>query len=227
MTGKDPLVALQKAIGYQFTDQELFHRSLTHSSRVGERSFERLEFLGDRVLGLTLADALFRKFGDADEGELAPRFNQLVRKEACAEVARSIDLGDALFLSRSEDSHGGRKKTAILGDAMEAIIAAVHLEGGYDIARQMILRLWQPLLERADDPTQDPKSSLQEWSQGNNLGIPDYDTIDRTGPDHAPQFTVQVKIGGKNTAEGKGSSKQSAEQVAAKALLDKLGVVNG
>lgn len=223
----DALSALQSAIGYQFDDLELLTRSLTHSSLVGERSFERLEFLGDRVLGLTLADALFRKYGDADEGELAPRFNRLVRKEACADVARSINLGDALLLSRSEDSHGGREKTAILGDAMEGLIAAVHLEGGYEAAAQMILRLWKPMLDDADNPALDPKSSLQEWSQGKNLGIPEYKTIDRTGPDHAPQFTIQVKIEGKKAQKGQGSSKQAAEQVAAEALLINLGVING
>jgi len=227
MAGDVELARLQETIGHHFTDSELLRRALTHSSRIGERSFERLEFLGDRVLGLVLSDALFHKYGEADEGELAPRFNRLVRKESCADVARMIDLGSALILSRSEDSHGGRDKTAILGDAMEAVIAAVYLDGGYPAASAMILRLWQALLEKAGDPALDPKSALQEWSQGLNLGIPDYETLDRTGPDHAPLFTIRVRVPNNGTAEGQGASKQAAEQEAARALLAQLGLIDG
>lgn len=222
------LKALETALGYQFKNPELMRRALTHSSARGSgvRSDdnERLEFIGDRVLGLTMAELLGELMPTAREGDLARRFNQLVRREACASVARQIDLGSHLILSPSEADNGGRDKDTILADAMEALLAAIFLDGGFLKARAAVRMLWGPQCGQTSDRDQDAKSALQEWAQGRGMPLPRYIEISRIGPDHAPVFTAEVQIDGTRPARGEGASKRAAEQAAASAVLAREGV---
>ena len=222
-------------LGYQFTDRVLLKRALTHSSvrtaarKTGDHDNERLEFLGDRVLGLSIAELLSETYPSASEGELARIFNQLVRGETCAEVARSIALGEQLILSESEAGSGGREKVTILADACEAVLAAVFLEAGFDAARKVVRLHWSKRLATLPDEPADAKSALQEWAQGQGFDLPKYKELSREGPDHAPHFTTEVRVGGRKsplsrTAQGNGASKRAAEQSAATALLIKEGV---
>ena len=216
--------AFEERLGHTFKRPELLLRALTHSSisTPTRPDNQRLEFLGDRVLGLVMAEALFLADKSASEGQLAPRFNALVRKEACADMARAIDLGAVLKLGRSEMMTGGRRKLALLGDAMEAVIAAVYLDGGLPAARGIVARLWADYFANRITPPKDAKTALQEWSVAQGLGQPHYETRDRSGPDHAPVFVVAVVLPGGKSAEGQGTSKRTAEQEAAKALLQEL-----
>ncbi len=196
--------------------------ALTHASRISEDNNQRLEFLGDRVLGMVIAEALYRKRADASEGELAPFFAALVRKETCAEIAVKVGVPEAIHLSVAEASSGGRQKQAILGDAMEAVIAGVYLDSGLEAARDMTLRLWRPYLDGKRKLIADPKTALQEWSQARNLGLPRYRVVNREGPDHAPVFTMEVSVSDKDLAEATGPTKREAEQSAAKILLGQV-----
>ena len=218
------LIALQKRLGHDFADPGLLLRAVTHSSMTapGREDNQRLEFLGDRVLGLVMAEALLRADRAATEGTLAPRYNALVRKETCADVARDIDLGAALKLGRSEQMSGGRRKQALLGDAMEAVIAAVYLDAGFTAAQRLVLRLWGARIDTVEDDAKDAKTALQEWAQARGLGTPDYVLIDRSGPDHAPVFTIEVRLPGKRSARATAGNKRQAEQTAARSLLDQL-----
>ena len=212
-------------LGHQFNDPELLVRAVTHASisSATRPDNQRLEFLGDRVLGLVIAEALLAQDVNAPEGQLAPRFNALVRKETCAAVAREIGLGDVLKLGRSEMKSGGRRKEALLGDAMEAVIAAVYADAGFEAARDMVLRLWGDRVMTVAEDARDAKTSLQEWAQGRGQTPPAYIETAREGPDHAPVFTVEVRLASGETAAAKASSKRAAEQQAAKVLLAKLG----
>ena len=214
--------ALESRLGHAFADPSLLLAALTHGSRGGEGANERLEFLGDRVLGLVVADALLQADPEAREGLLAPRLNALVRKEACAAVAREVSLGDALKLGRSEMLSGGRKRDAMLGDAMEAVIAAVYLDGGFEAARAVVLRLWGSRIDQAPEDARDAKTSLQEWAQGRGLPPPSYEMIGREGPDHAPRFVIEARLATGEGARGEGTSKRVAEHAAAEALLKGL-----
>jgi len=216
--------AFMDRLGHRFAVPELLVRALTHSS-LGSPTRpdnQRLEFLGDRVLGLSMAEALFHADDRASEGQLAPRFNALVRKETCAAVAREIDLGEVLKLGRSEMMSGGRRKDALLGDAMEAVIAAVYLDAGFEVARALVLRLWAGRIAAVDRDARDPKTALQEWAQARGLPPPRYETLGREGPDHAPQFRIAVVLASGETEEARAGSKRQAEQAAAKALLERL-----
>ncbi|KPP90568.1 MAG: ribonuclease III Rnc [Rhodobacteraceae bacterium HLUCCA08] len=207
-------------LGHDFARPDLLVRALTHPSMGGTRGDnQRLEFLGDRVLGLVLAEALYQADAEAAEGQLAPRYNALVRKETCAEVARQIDLGAVLKLGRSEMKSGGRRKMALLGDAMEAVIAAVYLDAGFAAARDMVLRLWGPRIDAVDADARDAKTALQEWAQARGAPPPAYVEVARTGPDHAPQFTIEVRLQDGRSARAEAGSKRAAEQAAAAALL--------
>jgi ribonuclease-3 len=183
---------------------------------------QRLEFLGDRVLGLVVAEALLAADPRATEGELAPRLNALVRKETCAEVAGELDLGPALRLGRSEMLTGGRRKLALLGDAMEAVIAAVYLDGGFEAARALVLRAWGDRVRSVERAVRDAKTTLQEWAQARGLAPPAYVDLERVGPDHAPEFSVEARLGDGRAAEGRAASKRAAQQAAAEALLLRL-----
>jgi ribonuclease III len=222
---------VEKAIGYVFKDRALLTTALTHSSaRIAAQprsDYERLEFLGDRVLGLAIAEMVSSAFPDASEGDLARKFNRLVRGGTCALVAGRIGLGAQLVLSESEAVHGGRAKETILADAMEAILGAVFLEGGFDAARSVVRKLWGGLLEGLPDVAVDPKSALQEWAQGKGLPLPQYKEKARKGPDHAPKFISQVTVTGFDPTQGEGPSKRSAEQAAATAFLKSQNVWTG
>lgn len=219
-----PLRALSERLGHPFRDPSLLVRALTHGSRGGgEGDNQRLEFLGDRVLGLVMAEALLEADPAADEGRIAPRFNALVRRETCAEVAREVDLGAGLKLGRSEMLGGGRRKEALLADAMEAVIAAVYLDGGLEAARAVVLRLWGGRIAGAPEDARDAKSALQEWAQGRGLALPDYRLIARDGPDHAPRFVIEARLPTGEAERAEGATKRAAEHAAAAALLGRLG----
>lgn len=211
-------------LGHDFENPALLVRALTHASIASEArpDNQRLEFLGDRVLALVMSEALFQADISASEGQLAPRFNALVRRETCADVARAVDLGAALKLGRSELASGGRRKQALLADAMEAVIAAVYLDGGYEAARQVVLRLWGERIARVDSDARDAKTALQEWAQARGQVPPDYDEVSREGPDHAPVFTIRARLVSGETELASAPTKRQAEQAAAKALLDRL-----
>jgi ribonuclease-3 len=209
-------------LGHRFAEPELITRALTHASlsSATRPDNQRLEFLGDRVLGLVMAEAVLEQDAAASEGQLAPRFNALVRKETCAEVAREVDLGAVLRLGKSEMTTGGRRKTALLGDAMEAVIAAVYLDGGFDAAREVVLRLWGPRVAGVAEDARDAKTALQEWAQARGMAPPVYEELSRSGPDHAPVFRVAARLADGRMAEAEGRVKRQAEQAAARALLD-------
>ncbi|WP_419737758.1 ribonuclease III [Ruegeria sp.] len=216
--------AFQHRLGYKFSNPELLVRALTHGSvsSATRPDNQRLEFLGDRVLGLVMATALLEADKRASEGQLAPRFNALVRKEACADVARQIDLGAVLKLGRSEMLSGGRRKQALLGDAMEAVIAAIYRDAGFEAARDVILALWGDRIHTVESDARDAKTSLQEWAQARGQKPPSYIEVKRSGPDHAPVFTIAARLQDGAEAQATAGSKRQAEQAAAKALLDAL-----
>jgi ribonuclease III len=216
------LAAFQARIGHQFRAPALLVQALTHPSIAGPTrpDNQRLEFLGDRVLGLTIATALFSE--GQTEGQMAPRFNAMVRRETCAAVAAECGLGAVLKLGRSEMISGGRKKEATLADAMEAVIAAVYLDAGFDTARDVVLRLWSPHLAAAPEDPRDAKTLLQEWAQGRGDAPPAYAETGREGPAHALTFTVVVRMADGATAEGAGRTKRAAEQAAAAVMLERV-----
>jgi ribonuclease-3 len=220
---------LEERIGYRFTDPPILEMALTHISALkGARnragSYQRLEFLGDHVLGLVISDMLYRAFPKADEGELSRRLADLVRKETCTEIARSVDLGAVIRVGSSEHNAGARSRPAILADVCEAVIGAVYLDGGYKAAEEVVERLWQVRLRATAQPLRDPKTVLQEWAQARGLPTPAYREIARSGPDHSPEFRVAVQLPALAPAEGLGRSKRAAEQAAAAAMLAREGV---
>ena len=215
----------EQRLGYEFSDVSLLIEALTHSSIVSEsrKDNQRLEFLGDRVLGLVMAEALLEIDQFASEGTLAPRFNALVRKEACAEVARHIDLGSVLKIGRSEMLSGGRRKDALLGDGMEAVIAAIYKDGGFEVAKRTITELWGDRIKNVKGDARDAKTMLQEWAQARGQNPPKYEIVSQSGPDHAPEFLVKVLLDSGETADSTAGSKRQAEQMAAKSLLQTMG----
>lgn len=219
---------LETTIGYRFSDQALLESALTHISalkgqgRIG--SYQRLEFLGDHVLGLAVSEMLFAAFPKAEEGELSRRLADLVRRETCADVARGIDLGTSLRLGASEVRAGGRSRIAILADVCESLIGAVFLDGGYKAAKAFVERYWSDRMLKPARPLRDPKTVLQEWAQARGLPTPTYREVERTGPHHDPVFKVAVQLPQREPAEGKGRSKRAAEQAAAEAMLMREGV---
>jgi len=223
------LRAFQGRIGHEFREPAQLIRAVTHASisAPSRPDNQRLEFLGDRVLGLVMAEALLAADPAATEGQLAPRFNALVRKETCAEVAREVGLGEVLKLGRSEMLSGGRRKEALLADAMEAVIAAVYLDGGFGPAKDAVLRLWAGRIGAVEADARDPKTSLQEWAQARGMPPPAYAETGRAGPDHQPVFTVEVVLADGARAEATAGSKRLAEQTAARALLARLEGGNG
>lgn len=224
------LDALARALGHDFANPALLAEAATHSSlagadRAGVRhaaDYERLEFLGDRVLGLVTAEWLLERYPDEREGMLAKRHVAQVRRETLAAVARAIGLGRYLRLAPGEDSAGGRDNDTILADACEAVIGALFLDGGLEAARRFIRARWSDSIAAAAGPPPEPKTALQEWAQGRGLPLPAYALIDRDGPDHAPRFVVRVAVAGRGQAEGEGGSKRIAERAAAAALLEIL-----
>ncbi|WP_180966864.1 ribonuclease III [Cohaesibacter celericrescens] len=220
---------LEEHLGYRFRDKSHLERALSHPSTVMtprmqvDETYQRHEFLGDRVLALTVAELLLKAFPKADEGELARRFNGLVRNETCADVAREIGVGPFIRLGEGEAQAGGRKKEAILGDVCESIIGAVFMDSGFDEARKLVTRYWEKRMLDWTGPLRDAKTTLQEWVQGNKLPPPVYRLVERTGPDHEPQFTLRVEVPTLEPALGTGPSKRIAEQDAALAVLKREG----
>lgn len=214
---------LEERLGHTFKKPRLLDRALSHRSAVatGQESYERLEFLGDRVLGLVIADMLLQRFPEDPEGHLSRRLNALVRRETLAEVAREVDVGPYIHLGQSEEGIGSENPT-ILADVCEAVIAALYRDGGMETARAFIMRYWSDRLDRDPTPPRDAKSGLQEWTMGRGLGLPKYEETGRTGPDHAPVFTILVSVVGHGSAEATGKSKRLAEQAAATELLARL-----
>jgi ribonuclease III len=231
---------LVQTIGYVFVRPELLEEALTHPSalvpeRRGrkhrkpavKRSYERLEFLGDRVLGLVVADLLWRRFADEPEGDLTRRLTQLVRRDTLARVAAGLSLGGILLVSRAEAAAGAARNPSILADVCEALIAAIYLDGGFEAASAFISRLWEPLIDEMPEPPRDPKTALQEWAQGRGLALPVYQLVATSGPDHARIFTVAASVAGGDLVTANASSKRSAEARAAALLLDRLAVAAG
>ncbi|MFY9287169.1 MAG: ribonuclease III [Alphaproteobacteria bacterium] len=216
---------LTARLGHEFSSPQLLQEALTHPSLAGFKQrkkgampYERLEFLGDRVLGLVIASWLYEKFNAASEGELAKRHAALVNREALRAVAIEIGLGQHLKLARGEDASASRKNLATLSDALEAILGALYLDGGLKAAEKFIHRYWQKDIAIAEAPA-DPKTVLQEWAQGQGLPLPQYKVLEHSGPAHAPKFIIEVTVKGYNPASAEGDSKRAAEKAAAQLLL--------
>lgn len=221
MTSRE-LGDLEQQLGHAFRDKALIKRALTHASSSGVASNERLEFFGDRVLGLVIAEKLHELYPSDTEGALALKFNALVRKEACAAAAAAAGLPDHLILANSEAVSGGRNKAVIVAGACEAVIAALYLDGGMEAARNFIERYWSDAFAALNDDMRDPKTALQEWAQSGSMKTtPLYRLLNREGPDHAPRFIVEVSAGNER-ATGEGHSKREAEQAAAAAMLERV-----
>jgi len=218
---------LEHRIGVKFSDVSLLRQALTHVSACARRgdSYQRLEFLGDRVLGLAVAELLFEAFPDANEGELSRRLAELVRRETCAEVASEWGVAPFIILGGGEAQSGGAQKAAILGDICESILGAVFLDAGFAAAQRLVRESFATRLDQAGASQRDPKSALQEWAQGRGLAAPAYRLDGQSGPDHAPRFVISATVDGFAPAQGEGSSKRHAEQAAAEAFLarEKIG----
>jgi len=215
------LSLLEARIGVTFSNVALLRQALTHVSSCAKRadSYQRLEFLGDRVLGLAVADLLFEHFPDAAEGELSRRLAELVRRETCADVAAEWGVAPYIVLGGGEAQSGGAHKAAILGDICESIIGAVFLDAGFAAALRLVRDSFSSRLEQARASLRDPKSALQEWAQGRGLATPTYRLDGQSGPDHAPRFLISAVVDGFDAAQGEGSSKRHAEQAAAEAFM--------
>ena len=229
---KAATTAIEARIRHKFADTSLLTTAITHVSalkpqRKRVESYQRLEFLGDRVLGLIVSDMLYRAFPDADEGELSKRLADLVRKESCAEVAKALGLTDDIKLGAVGAGAGARLRKSVLGDICEAVIGAVYLDGGYPAAATFVERNWTERMKKPRQPLRDPKTVLQEWAQGKGLPTPVYREVERTGPHHDPQFRVAVDLPGLAPAEGVGGSKRAAEKIAASVMIEREGVAGG
>jgi ribonuclease-3 len=220
--------ALEDRLGYSFADRSILHVALTHTSAIDGKpnaaSNERLEFLGDRVLGIVIADWLYRRFPEAGEDGLAPRLNALVNRNACARAARAMGLGEFVRLSPSEEASGGRQKETILADACEAVIAAVFLDGGLAPSRALIEAVWADQFGAVTHAPRDPKTALQELAAAQARPMPVYTVLTRDGPDHAPRFTIEAHVPGIGRATGDGANKRDGEREAARALLKQVGI---
>lgn len=221
----DLVTRLAAELGHDFSDPDLLQRALTHASAVHRASnaYERLEFLGDRVLGLVVAEFLLERYPRENEGQIARRHTGLVRQEALVDVARSINLGGYLIVSEAESDGGVRERESILSDVMEAVLAALYLDGGLEVARRFILKHWIPLADVERKPPKDAKTSLQEWAQGRGLDLPKYKMVEQSGPPHAPEFIIEVSVPGyEGSALASGNSKRGAEQSAAEKLMAEI-----
>ncbi|MEN8237178.1 MAG: ribonuclease III [Pseudomonadota bacterium] len=223
----DSFELLFKALGHHFESLPLLEEALTHpsaSSAQSVPSYQRLEFFGDRVLGLVIAEMIFQDFPEENEGALSRRFTSLVRRETLARVAQEINLDDYVNVAGAELRAHGRQREPILADCCESVIAALYLDGGLDVAKAFIHRYWRPILQLGKTNLKDPKSLLQEWAQRNGKPIPEYKIIKSYGAHHQPTFVLEVRVAGVPAAQGKGSAKRDAAQAAAKAMLEQLGV---
>jgi ribonuclease-3 len=231
-SAKAAAAAIEARIGHKFADSTLLATAFTHvsalkSQRKRSESYQRLEFLGDHVLGLVVSDMLYRAFPNADEGELSKRLAELVRKESCADVAKQLGLTDDIKLGAVGEGAGARLRKSVLGDICEAVIGAIYLDGGHAAASEFVARNWTERMKKPRRPLRDPKTVLQEWAQGKGLPTPVYREVERTGPHHDPQFRVAVDLPGLAPAEGVGGSKRAAEKVAASVMIEREGVGGG
>lgn len=230
--GETDLSALQKTLGHRFKNEQFLRTALTHASAIPDRAnadpahhhyyYEQLEFLGDRVLSLVVAHLIYDIFPGENEGDWAKRHAEAVRETTLARISERLELGGEMFLSVSEQRSGGRKKKAMLADVLEAVIAALYLDGGYNAARKFIEQEWRDFVAGAPRPPEDPKTRLQEWSQGRGQGLPAYDLVSRSGPDHEPEFMVSVTIEGFDTVTVSGESKRKAEKKAAELMMRQI-----
>lgn len=228
-SAKAALAGVEARIGYKFVTPALLATALTHvsalkGSKTRADSYQRLEFLGDHVLGLVVSDMLYRAFPRGDEGELSKRLADLVRKESCADVAEELGLEESIKLGAVGQGAGARLRKSVLGDVCEAVIGAVYLDGGYPAASAFVERLWSERMRKPARALRDPKTILQEWAQGRGLPTPSYREIERTGPHHDPRFRVSVELPGMAAAEGLGTSKRLAEKAAASEMLKRENV---
>lgn len=225
--GDAAILEAEIACGHRFKDKSLLVRALTHPSAVSaadslQHANQRLEFLGDRVLNLLIAERLIERRKNETEGDLAPRLNRLVKKGACAEAFRHLGLGAFLLMSDSELASGGRERESTLGDACEAVIAAIYLDGGLGAARKFLEKAWAPQFTGGPAEMKDPKTLLQEWAQGQGHPLPEYVVTARSGPDHAPEYEVEVRVAQNGAAAASGPSKRDAERHAAARMLEQL-----
>jgi ribonuclease-3 len=218
---KATLAWLEESLGRAPSDRALFERALTHAS-FGEAQYERLEFLGDRVLGLAVASWVYELFPDEPEGQLSKRLNALVARETCAEVGRELGIGARVRLGKQAREDGASDSDNVIGDVVEALIGALFLDGGLEAAEAFVRRAWADRVSTRDKAPQHPKSALQEWAAAQERKPPVYRLADRSGPQHAPTFVVEVEIRGVGSANGEGASKQEAETAAAAKLLEQL-----
>ncbi|MBT5767738.1 MAG: ribonuclease III [Kordiimonadaceae bacterium] len=213
---------LYEILGYSFKDESLIREALTHPSLEGTPSYQRLEFIGDRVLGLAIAAWMFELHPNADEGGLASRHTNLVRREACAKIAADLNLGDFIHMAKSSEDTGGRKRETIIADVCESVIGAIYLEAGYLEAEKIIRKFWHEMAHNVKVAKRDAKTRLQELVQSRGKSTPVYTTIDKKGPDHQPTFTIVVSVQGEGEETAKGFSKRDAEQLAAEKILKRL-----
>ena len=222
MIKKQYLDALEKILNVTFSDDGYIQAALTHKSANKDvlKNFERLEFLGDRVLGLVISQELLSRFPKASEGVLSKKFNALVRRETLADIATKIDIGKYIILGKSEELSNARERPALLADVMEALIAVIYLQGGIDAVRQFILKYWHVYFQDSSLHLKDAKSQLQEWALAHKYDLPKYEITDKSGADHAPKFTVMAKIDGVINVQAVGHSRKAAETTAATKILN-------
>ncbi len=219
---REPHHRLNERLGYGFKDVDLLHQALTHgSSSRRDKDYERLEFLGDRVLSLVIADVLFHAHGKEKEGKLAARHSALVRGDVCAEIGAAIGLDDFIRVGDTEKKSGVHRMRSVLGDALEALIGAIYIDGGLDAARRVILSLWTDVLQKTDTAEKDAKTFVQEWALAKALPLPRYELTGRDGPEHRPRFTVRIVVDRHQSVEGAGQTKQAAEMNAANAFIQR------
>lgn len=213
---------LYEILGYRFKDETLLREALTHPSLEGSSNYQRLEFVGDRVIGLTIAAWMYELHPDADEGGLASRHTNLVRREACAKIAHKIRLGDFIHMAKSSEDSGGRKRETIIADVCESVIGAIYLDSDFETAEKFIRKFWKDMANNVKVANRDAKTRLQEMVQSQSKPTPVYTTIAKSGPDHEPVFTIAVKVKDEGEEIAKGNSKREAEQLAAALMLEKL-----
>lgn len=223
--GRDPLGQLMQSLRYEFKDAALLSQALTHgSSSRTAKDYERLEFLGDRVLALVMADALFRQHRKENEGKLAARHSALVRGEVCAEIGKAMGLEHVIRVGDTEKRTGVHRMQSVLGDVAEAVIGAVYVDGGYAAAQKVVMTFWAEALKRPETAEKDAKTYLQEWGLSKALPLPRYEMVGRSGPEHRPVFKVRLELAQHAPAEGMGPTKQAAEMAAATAFIAREGL---
>lgn len=210
---------VEEKLGYSFKDKHILERALTHSSTKDDYNYQRLEFLGDRVLGLVIAHALFTTFRGEDEGGLAKRHTALVQGRTLSIIGQAHDIGEYIILSEAERGAGGQMNENIIADVVEALLGAIYIDGGYDVAQKVILKLWGDNIHTMEQAPQDPKTELQEWLQARGSPVPSYEIVDKSGPDHAPSFVIEVRAEGFDPITAEGPSRRQAEKTAARSLL--------